>query len=69
MSDIDKIKKLLENLTEQSVKLSTVLKRLGRLNEQLDKAIEIAEELQHDAAMEEVRRALMRQADIDNPTG
>ena len=68
MSDIDKIARLLENLTEQSVNLSTVLKQLRRLDEQIDASIEIAKELQHDAVMEEVRRALMAQTDIDNPT-
>lgn len=67
MGDIGDIEELLERLTEQSDRLSTVLTALDRLDEQLDAAIEIAERLQRDAAVEESWRTFMPPVDIDKP--
>ena len=67
MGDIGDIEELLERLTEQSDRLSTVLTALDRLDEQLDAAIDIAERLQRDAAVEEAWRVLMPPTDIDKP--
>ena len=67
MGGIGDIEELLERLTEQSDKLSTVLTALERLDEQLDAATEIAERLARDAAVEEAWRTLMPPTGIDKP--